>query len=165
MIGLQIAMEFRRGWIRDERFTHAGDLIQQILRIDLRHFGDDPLSISAEILIHQLCQRNLEDITDMNDQTQRDVFLSFEHVAEVALPDIKTPLLEHFLELDLTVAVGAHERVELFADRFLVFRIHITGGCGDRFFCHDHDLPVQNFSNFIIFDMRQKAIDFEYSKT
>ena len=81
-------------------------------------------------------QGQFENIADMDDQTEGNASSALEDGTEVALAQIKAPFPEHVVELDLTVVVCAHQRIQLHADGVLIFCIHITGCCGDGVSVH-----------------------------
>ena len=139
VVGLQISVEFRGSRVRDKRITQTGDVVQQVVGVELGRGNRGRMGI-AEIFVNQFRQGNSENITNMDDQAQGNALSALQHGTEVSLLQRKAPFLQQFTKLDLAELMASHQRVQLSADGVFIFCVQIAGGSGDGAFFHDHDL-------------------------
>ena len=145
MIGLQISVEMGISRVHHEIGAEIGDELQQVAAVDLSCGGDGShLLGTAEILVYQLRQGDVEKVAQVDDQAQGKVPCAGEDQTQVPLGHIQTPLLQDRDKTVLAEIVAAHQRVELVSDGILVFPVQLLGQCRRVCLLHGHT-PLTKF--------------------
>ena len=129
MVGLEISQELRRLGIGDEcpaldRKPKTGCFR---LRLSIRCGKQPGCGDGIEIGGDQLVQRDMQDVSDLHEQTELAVGLTGQIFAQIPLIDRIAPCLQLGNELTLADAGSTDQRAEILADQTRIMVVQLSG--------------------------------------